>query len=253
MSNNISKIKNDVQDRNSDAWKKICEYVEVVAENGNDEFSPREYLGDELFAQIYTLPESIGKLRKVKKVWLYGSNLKRIPPEIGQMKSLEYFDSYTSYDLKWFPYELAKCKNLKDSRISTRALFGNFKNRKPFPKLDHNPVRYEGKTVKCSICEKEMSYDETNQLWITLRIGTDTVPLLANLCSKKCENDLPSPPKGYVQAPHKGGADLKQPSYEEWEKANVVKMSLEDLEKLNEENKNKKPKLLKLIRKIWEK
>jgi hypothetical protein len=253
MSNNISKIKNDVQDRNSDAWKKICEYVEVVAENGNDEFSPREYLGDELFAQIYTLPESIGKLRKVKKVWLYGSNLKRIPPEIGQMKSLEYFDPYTSYDLKWFPYELTKCKNLKDSRISTRALFGNFKNRKPFPKLDHNPVRYEGKTVKCSICEKEMSYDETNQLWITLRIGTDTVPLLANLCSKKCENDLPSPPKGYVQAPHKGGADLKQPSYEEWGKENVVKMSLEDLEKLNEENKNKKPKLLKLIRKIWEK
>jgi|TARA_R110002096_G_scaffold302036_1_gene496943 hypothetical protein len=68
MSNNISKIKNDVQDRNSDAWKKLCEYVEVVAKNGNDEFSPREYLGEELFAQIYTLPESIGKLIKVKKV-----------------------------------------------------------------------------------------------------------------------------------------------------------------------------------------
>lgn len=81
MSNIISKIKNDVQDRNSDAWKKLCEYVDVVAKNGNDEFSPREYLGDELFAQIYTLPESIGKLIKVKKVWLYGSNLKRIPPE----------------------------------------------------------------------------------------------------------------------------------------------------------------------------
>ncbi|WP_343913305.1 hypothetical protein [Aquimarina litoralis] len=110
----------------------------------------------------------------MKKVWLYGSNLKRIPPEIGQMESLEYFAPYTSYDLKWFPYELTKSKNLKDSRISTRAFFGNFKNRKPFPKLDHNPVKYEGEKVKCSVCDKSMSYDETNQLWITLRIGTNT-------------------------------------------------------------------------------
>ena len=253
MSNNISKIKNKVQDRNSEAWVKLCEYVEIVAEKGSDEFSPREYLGDELFAQIFTLPESIGKLKKVKKVWLYGSNLKRIPPEIGEMESLGYFDPYTSYDLKWFPYELTKCENLKESRISTRALFGNFKNRKPFPKLDHNPVRYEGETVNCSVCNKRMSYDETNQLWITLRIGTDMVPLLANLCSKECEDKLPSPPKGYVKTPHKGGAELKQPTYEEWEKANVVKVKVEDIEKVSPENKNEKPKLLKLIRKIWKK
>ncbi|GAA0725924.1 hypothetical protein GCM10009430_32330 [Aquimarina litoralis] len=64
MSNNISKIKNDVQYRNSEAWKKLCEYVDIVAKDGSDEFSPRDYLGDELFAQIYTLPETIGKLKK---------------------------------------------------------------------------------------------------------------------------------------------------------------------------------------------
>ncbi len=98
-----------------------------------------------------------------------------------------------------------------------------------------------------------MSYEETNQLWITLRVGTDIVPLLTNLCSKECEDKLPQPPKGYVQNPHKGGADLKRPSYEEWEEANVVKMKLEDLEKLTKENKDEKPKLFKLIRKIWEK
>ncbi|WP_196889856.1 hypothetical protein [Aureivirga sp. CE67] len=254
MSNNIiSKIKNNVQDRNSEAWKKFCEYVDIVAEKGDDVFSPRDYLRDELFAQIYTLPESIKKLKKVKKVWLYGSNLKRIPPEIGQMESLEYFDPYTSYDLKWFPYELTKCKNLKDRRISARALFGNYKNRKPFPKLDHNPVRYEGERVKCSVCDKSMSYNETNQLWITLRIDTDNVPLLTNLCSKECEDRLPLPPKGFNQTPHKGGAELKQPTYEEWEKANVVKMTMEDVKKMTQKNKNEKPKLLKLVRKIWEK
>ena len=250
MDNNISKIRNDIQDRNSEAWIKLCEYVEYIAKKGKKEFSPREYLGDELFAQIYTLPESIGKLKKVKKIWLYGSNLKRIPPEIGEMESLEYFDPYTSYDLKWFPYELTKCKNLKDSRVSTRAVYGNFKNRKAFPKLDHNPVKYLGEIVKCSVCEKQMSYNETNQLWTTQRIGTDTLPFLANLCSKECEEKIPNSPKGFVQFPHNGGADLKQPTYEEWEKVNVIKIMPKEL---NENKKKEKPKLLKLIRKIWEK
>jgi hypothetical protein len=90
-------------------------------------------------------------------------------------------------------------------------------------------------------------------MWITLRVGTDVLPLLVNLCSSECEVKLPQPPKGYVQHPHKGGAELKQPTYEEWEEANVVKLTLADLEKPNELNKDKTPKLLKLIRKIWEK
>lgn len=247
---NNTRIPNDIQDRDSVAWKKLCEYIDLIAKKGKKDFSPREYLGDELFSQIYTLPESIGKLKKVKKNWLYGSNLKRIPPEIGQMESLEYFDPYTSYDLKWFPYELTKCKKLKDSRISTRALFGNFKNRKPFPKLDHNPVRYEGDIVKCSICNKEMTYEQTNQLWTSLKIGTDVVPLLVNLCSPECKNTIPQSPKGYVKTPHKGGSQLKQPSYEEWEKANIIVIPPEKIK--NPKNKIKlKP--LKLIRKIWKK
>lgn len=126
------------------------------------------------------------------------------------MESLEYFDPYTSHNLQWFPYEIMDCKKLKDSRISTRVLYGNFKNRMEFPKLNQNPVRYFGDTLKCSICKKEMTYQETNQLWVTLRTGTDTIPLLANLCSKECEDKLPPPPENYVQYAHKGGADLVQ-------------------------------------------
>lgn len=76
MNNRISRIPNDVQDRNSVAWKRLCDYIEDVAKNGTDEFEPRAVLGDELFLQIYTLPESIAKLKKVKKMNLYGSNLK---------------------------------------------------------------------------------------------------------------------------------------------------------------------------------
>lgn len=254
MNKRISKIPNNVQDRSSIAWIKLCKYIDEIAENGSDEFVPREAIGDELFAQIFTLPESISKLKKVKKVWLYGSNLKRIPPEIGQMESLEYFDPYTSYDLHWFPFEISKCKNLKDSRISTRALYGNYKNRMGFPKLDHNPVRYFGASLKCSVCETKLTYKTTNQMWITAHIGTDTIPMLANLCSKECEQSLPKPPKDYVDKPHKGGADLKQPDMDEFDfiRANYQTVSLEDI-KTSEKDTDNEPKFFKLIRKIWKK
>jgi hypothetical protein len=208
---NITKIKIDRQDRNTIAWKKICEYVDIVAESNGEEFCPRSFLGEELFTQIYALPETIATLKSVKKMKLYGSRLTRIPPEIGQMTSLENFDPYTSDSLCWFPFEISNCKNLTDSRISTRRLYGNYKNKKPFPDLRDNPVRYFGELVYCSICRKEMTYDQVNQVWISLLIGSDVVPLLANLCSDECEKCLPAPPPGYLPAAHKGGPDLKLP------------------------------------------
>lgn len=266
MNKRISKIENDVQDRNSVAWKKLCDYVDKVAAENRDEFSPAEELGQELFAQIHTLPETISKLTKVKKVWLYGSKLKRIPPEIGQMEALEYFDPYTSYDLHWFPYEITNCKNLKDSRVSTRALYGNWKNRMGFPRLTHNPVRYSGDTVNCSVCGKTMTYEQTNQLWISLNVGTDVLPLLTNLCSKECERKLPTPPKDYVQFAHKGGADLEQPLDEDErfelemksyngsqsETTIVTTQTGNNDTPFDKPTDRKELPLLKLIRKIWE-
>ena len=50
----ISKIENDVQDRSCEAWIKLCEYVDKVAESGESEFSPRDELGPELFSQIHS-------------------------------------------------------------------------------------------------------------------------------------------------------------------------------------------------------
>ncbi len=259
MNDRISKIQNDVQDRNSLAWKKLCEYVDKVAGDNLEEFAPLEELGPDLFAQIQTLPESVSKLKKVKKVWLYGSKLKRIPPEIGEMEALEYFDPYTSYDLHWFPYEITQCINLKDSRVSTRALYGNYKNRIGFPRLTHNPVRYSGDTVKCSVCRKEMTYDQTNQLWISLRVGTDVLPLLVNSCSKECESKLPKPPEGYILYAHKGGADLQQLSDEDELFEQEMKEEENNPEEIKQEFtdnhepvENKGNQLLKLIRKIWE-
>ena len=267
MSKRISKIENEIQDRNSIAWRKLCEYVDKVADENLEEFSPLEELGLELFSQIYTLPESVSKLKKVKKVWLYGSNLKRIPPEIGEMEALEYFDPYTSYNLHWFPYEITKCKNLKDSRVSTRILYGNYKNRMGFPNLANNPIRYFGNTLNCSICNKAITYEQANQLWISLKVGTDILPLLINLCSKECESKLPTPPKDYIQFAHKGGSNLAQPIDEnelfELEMKHYEENEINELTKIEKIKNNKTPlqihselsefPLLKLIRKIWDK
>ncbi len=240
-------IENNVQDETSLAWEKLCEYVEKVAEEGSEEFSPYEYLGEELYFQIYTLPKTIAKLKKVKHILLYASKIKRIPPEIGEMEALENFDPYTSYDLHWFPYEITNCKNLKDSRVSTRALYGNHKYRKPFPDLTNNPVYYN-QEIKCSICKKEITQEQTNQLWITLKIGTDISPLLVNSCSKECERKLPQPPKAYIQFPHKGGKKLEQPTHKEWQKEYVTTW------RETKKTRNKSIfAMLKLIRKIWEK
>ncbi len=217
MNNLIPAIENDVQDRHCEAWKKLCDYVDRAAAEGLEVFSPGKELGAELFAQIHTLPESISKLKTVKKLYLYGSRLKRLPPEIGDMEALEEFTPYTSYNLHWFPYEIIRCKQLKDSTVSTRAIYGNHKNRMPFPDLTHNPVRYEGDTLQCSVCKKEMYYTQTNQMWITLRVGTDWLPMLVNLCSVTCEQLLPHPSKAFVPYPHKGGAGLKQPGHKEFE------------------------------------
>lgn len=244
-------ISNDIQDRKSEAWIRLCNYVDKIAYEGKDEFSPLEELGQELFSQIHTLPESIAKLTKVKKLWLYGSKLKRLPPEIGKMESLEYFDPYTSYDLHWFPFEITNCKKLKDSRVSTRTLYGNFKNRMAFPSLKNNSVKYFGENVYCSVCNKPMTFTETNQLWISLNVGTDVLPLLANLCSKECESNLPQAAKGYVQNPHKGGSDLVQPNLEEWEVMETVTLETNNDNERNGDNP-KEFKLLKLIRKMWQ-
>ncbi len=90
-----------------------------------------------------------------------------------------------------------------------------------------------------------------------MRVGTDDLPLLVNLCSIECEDNLPEPKKGYVGKPHKGGLNLRQPTYEEWEKENVDIMTFEEWNEKkkakNKSNENEPIKFLTLIRKIWKK
>jgi hypothetical protein len=210
-----------IQDTDCEAWKRLTDLVEQAAFNEREEFAPFRGMDAEKRAQIVTLPPSIAKLRSVRHLLLYGSFLVRIPREIGSMTSLEKFTPYTSWRLHWLPYEITRCKNLVDSSISTRCLYGNFKHRPPFPALPVSNHQLEAITdcnlhadrdtsIRCSVCDKSC-VSQVKQVWISLRVATDDVPLLVNACSQDCIDALPTPRKGYVPYSHTGGLNLRQP------------------------------------------
>lgn len=176
--------------------------------------------------QVITLPPTIAKLASVKHLVLYGSNLVRIPPEIGAMKSLEEFSPYTSYRLHWFPYEITRCPGLRRSTVSTRALYGNYKVRPPFPPLPATAAGLQDSDLEnldpgvwgaaairtCSVCDQHIQGVNLRQVWISLwTSGADVLPLLVNACSAACIDALPVPADGYVQTPHTGGPSVSQP------------------------------------------
>jgi hypothetical protein len=192
------------------------ELVDKATKDKRTIFAPGKELSPEDWEKIVTLPPEISKLKNVKILMLYGSNLEWIPPEIGEMESLEIFDPYCSYRLHWFPYEITSCKKLKHSRVSTRALYGNYKYRPPFPWLKGNPLKLWENRAKCSVCGDSRADRRLNQMWISLWVGTDVLPLLVHLCSKECFEELPKPPNGYIQRAHKGSLGIPQPPARGW-------------------------------------
>jgi len=197
--------------------------VEEAASDEREKFAPFDKDIDRDEARhIVTLPPTIKKLKAVRRLSLYGTFLVRIPPEIGEMTSLEFFDPYTSHRLHWLPYEITRCANLRASIVSTRKLYGNFKHRPPFPALpvdldtltailDADEVSGRSSAVKCSVCGKDCSVSTMIQVWISLWVATDVMPLLVNACSQACISALPAPHPNYVQVPHMGGLGVTQP------------------------------------------
>jgi hypothetical protein len=195
--------------------------IEEAVADGRPVFKPFVELSGPERRQVITLPATIAKLTEVRHLVLYGTNLVRIPPEIGAMAALESFEPYTSHRLHWYPYELTRCTRLRDSTISTRVLYGNFKHRPPFPALRPSageadltaldPGVWGAEAVRtCSVCDGPV--EQLHQVWISHRVGTDTLPLLVNACSTTCVAALPEPAKGYVPTPHTGGPDIVQPT-----------------------------------------
>jgi uncharacterized protein (TIGR02996 family) len=219
----------DTQDTECDAWKRLLDLVEEAAADGREEFAPLQGMSPAERARIRTLPAAIGRLEAVKVLNLYASCLVRLPPEIGEMVSLEKFVPYTSYRLHWFPYEITRCQKLRNSTVSTRALYGNYKYRPPFPRLHSGSAITPGRieptrlplkrwrgtlTRTCSVCGRPFEDRRRHRVWISLGVATDVLPLLVNACSAECLGKLPTPPDGYVQKPHRGGLRVQQPGSE---------------------------------------
>ncbi|MEV0529659.1 leucine-rich repeat domain-containing protein [Streptomyces sp. NPDC050439] len=218
------------QDTSAPGWRRLLELIDEAVADGREEFRPLVELSPEERRQIVTLPSSIARLTAVRHLVLYGSNLVRIPPEIGAMTDLEEFTSYTSYRLHWFPYELTRCAKLTRSTVSTRALFGNYKLRPPFPRLrlrpgedsvtDFDPGNLDpgrwGVTAihRCSVCDGPIGRAGLHQRWISLQVATDVLPLLVNACSSACVAALPRGADDYLATPHSGGR-VDQPSSDE--------------------------------------
>ncbi|MFI9756477.1 leucine-rich repeat domain-containing protein [Streptomyces sp. NPDC051963] len=214
------------QDTSAPGWQHLLELVDEAAADGREEFRPLTELSAEERRQVVTLPPSLAKLTEVKHLVLYGSNLVRIPPEIGAMTSLEEFTPYTSYRLHWFPYEITRCLKLTRSTVSTRALFGNYKLRPPFPRLQpfrtsvteldpaHLDPRRWGATAvhSCSVCDRPIEQRGLHQVWISIRVATDVLPLLVHACSTQCVDALPDGAQDYIAAPHQGGRVNQPPS-----------------------------------------
>jgi uncharacterized protein (TIGR02996 family) len=217
----------DRQDTTCDAWKRLLRLIDEAAAEGRTEFDPRSLMLPEDWARIVTLPATISRLKAVTHLTLVSSHLVRIPPEIGEMASLEVFDPYMSYRLHWFPYEMTRCARLRDSRVSTRALYGNYKYRPPFPLLESTPSlsargdedgvnirRHATHECLCSVCDQPFIDRGAHRVWISLRVATDVLPLLVNACSNNCVSRLPQPAGRYPPHPHRGGEDFPQPPRE---------------------------------------
>jgi hypothetical protein len=126
------------------------------------------------------------------------------------MAEMEELDLYTSYRLHWVPFEVTRCTKLKRSCVSTRALYGNYKYRPPFPPLGF-PESKLNLPANCSVCRNALRPGEVHQAWISLVVATDVLPLLVNACSDECIKRLPPPAYGYVNHPHYGGLNQVQP------------------------------------------
>ncbi|MFJ1756429.1 leucine-rich repeat domain-containing protein [Kitasatospora sp. NPDC088134] len=207
----------ELQDTSAAGWLRLRELVAEAAADCREEFAPFKGMTAEQRRQVVTLPPEVGGLTRVRSLVLYGSNLVRLPAEVGGMRALESFEPYTSYRLHWFPYELARLPLLRRSTVSTRAVYGNPKNRMPFPVLAGpvaggdlaalDPAVRGAEAVRaCSVCDGPVAGTAgLRQAWISLHTsGHDVLPLLVNACSTACLAALPAPPPGHLPGPHRG-------------------------------------------------
>ncbi|KOV82375.1 leucine-rich repeat domain-containing protein [Nocardia sp. NRRL S-836] len=189
-----ARFHHDRQNPALSGWLHLLELVEEAAADGRAVFRPLHELSPAERREIVTLPPTIAKLTAVEVLDLRGSNLVRVPPEIGAMTSLRRFDPSTSHRLHWFPYELTRCRDLAGSAVGTGAVYAGALPRLHPPTTDLtclDPGTHGTEYVRsCSVCDGPVT--ELHQRWTVRRGAADPLPLLANVCSTGCAAALPS-------------------------------------------------------------
>ena len=101
------------------------------------------------------------------------------------------------------------------SEMTLTITLRNFKYRPLFPRLqrplsstagvDLSNLRRERygapEITTCSICRAPLAQVGLHQVWISLNVGTDVLPLLVNACSVNCVTRFPPAASGYVCGP----------------------------------------------------
>ena len=192
------------------AWDVVREIIDDAENKNTSELNLIQLMDKEDYYALNTLPETIGNLKALRRLIIYGSNISFIPREISGCSNLREFDPYQSHRLHWLPYEIKRCEKLNESRISTRALYGNYKIRSPFPNLKEKKWIWSADNDLCSVCEKVAL--TLKQYWISDKIATDVVPLLVSVCGVTCLSKVEEYViKDYIPYPHQGGLTVLQP------------------------------------------
>ena len=189
------------------AWDIVREIIEKAKLNCTKELNLGKIMDRQDYKSLNTLPNTIGNLKDLEILILYGSDVSSIPPEISGCENLTIFEPYTSYRLHWFPYEIKYCKNLSKSCISTRALYGNFKYHPPFPNLRNTRWNWPQGIMHCSICGTETN--NVTQYWISQKVATDVMPLLVSVCGNTCREIIGDGANGYAEKSHQGGVNIE--------------------------------------------
>lgn len=99
----IVSLHGDRQDTHAPGWRHLLTLIDQAAADERTVFKPFVELSGPERRQVVTLPPTMAKLTAVRHLVLYGTNLVRIPPEIGAMTSLEIFEPYWSIGCTGIP------------------------------------------------------------------------------------------------------------------------------------------------------
>lgn len=222
-------------DKNSSSYKAFLKEIQKCKENKNPALTLSGY-------NFPDLPPELFELEHLQSLNLYASSLVRISPEIKKLKNLKTFIPYTSYSLHYFPYEVTYLP-LTETTVSTRAIYGNYKNHAPFPqlppfpkapmslkemtarklklleqqdrkqyeiqikpKLNQDMLDYLNTAKFCSVCSSPY-FEICYEVWVSRVMGTDLVPMYCLLCSMACVEKTSI---GCKKSWHQGGPNYVQ-------------------------------------------